>query len=218
MSFPHLDSITASSRVLKVLSDLHVEADAEGPYLNPASSLDKFVTLDTDKCALVYLLLRSTGARYVVEAGTSFGLSTIYLALAVGQNATVAGGSGKVIATEQEAHKAARAREHWARAGPEVEPWIELREGDLRETLKKDLPDQVDFLLLDIWTPMALPTLKLVHPHLKKGAIVVTDNVESAKDGYQELFEYIGQPQNGFKATSIPFSGGLGFYVYLGQE
>ncbi|KAJ6476278.1 S-adenosyl-L-methionine-dependent methyltransferase [Mycena sanguinolenta] len=218
MSFPHLDSISASSRVLKVLSDLHSEAAAEGPYLNPASSLDKFVALDTDKCALVYLLLRSIGARYVVEAGTSFGLSTIYLALAVGQNATAVGGSGKVIATENETHKAAKAREHWARAGTEVEPWIELREGDLRETLKKDLPDKVDFLLLDIWTPMALPTLKLVHPHLKKGAIVVTDNVEAAKDGYQELLEYIRQPQNGFKATSIPFSGGLGFYVHLGQE
>ncbi|KAJ7793016.1 S-adenosyl-L-methionine-dependent methyltransferase [Mycena olivaceomarginata] len=204
-SFPHLASINASPRVLKVLSDLHADADAEGPYLNPAASLDKFVALDTDKCALVYLLLRASGARYVVEAGTSFGLSTIYLALAV-------------IATEKEAAKAARARENWARAGPEVEQWIELREGDLRETLKTDLAEPVDFLLLDIWTPMALPTLKLVQPHLKKGAIVVADNVDAAKEGYRELVEYIGKPENGFKATSIPFSGGLGFYVYLGQE
>jgi predicted O-methyltransferase YrrM len=65
---------------------------------------------------------------------------------------------------------------------------------------------------------MALPTLKLVQPHLKKGAIVVADNVDAAKEGYRELVEYIGKPENGFKATSIPFSGGLGFYVYLGQE
>ncbi|KAJ7353679.1 S-adenosyl-L-methionine-dependent methyltransferase [Mycena albidolilacea] len=218
-SFPHLASINASPRVLKVLSDLHADAAAEGPYLNPAASLDKFVALDTDKCALVYLLLRASGARYVVEAGTSFGLSTIYLALAVGQNAA-AGGAGKVIATEKEAAKAAKARENWARAGPEVEQWIELREGDLRETLKTDLAEPVDFLLLDIWTPMALPTLKLVQPHLKKGAIVVADNVDEAnfKEGYRELVEYIGKPENGFKATSIPFSGGLGFYVYLGQE
>lgn len=149
VTLPHLNSINASPRVLKVLSDLHAEAAAEGPYLNPAASFDKFVALDTDKCALVYLLLRSSGARSVVEAGTSFGLSTIYLALAVGQNAGAASGSGKVIATEKEAAKAARAREHWAHAGPEVEPWIELREGDLRETLKTNLPEQVDFLLLD---------------------------------------------------------------------
>ncbi|KAK7029853.1 putative o-methyltransferase protein [Favolaschia claudopus] len=215
---PHLNSLVASPRVLKVLSELHAEATAEGPYLNPASSLDKFVALDTDKCAFVYLLLRSMGARNVVEAGTSFGLSTIYLALAVGQNASAAGASGKVIATELEAHKAARARAHWARAGPDVEPWIELREGDLRETLKTDLPESIDFLLLDIWTPLALPALKLIQSNLKKGAIVVADNVEAAKDGYRELVEYIETPENGFKATSITFSGGLGFYVYLGQE
>ncbi len=71
-------------------------------------------------------------------------MSTIYLALAVGQN-----GGGKVIATENESVKAARAKGHWRRAGAEVEQWIELREGDLRETLKVDLPQTVDALLLD---------------------------------------------------------------------
>jgi predicted O-methyltransferase YrrM len=146
-AFPHLTSLTASPRVLHVLADLHAAAAAEGPYRTPAASTDKFVALDTDKCAFVYLLLRATGARHVVEAGTSFGLSTIYLALAVHQNA--AGAEAKVIATENEPHKAARARENWAHAGAEVEPWIELREGDLRETLKINMPEQVDFLLLD---------------------------------------------------------------------
>jgi predicted O-methyltransferase YrrM len=65
---------------------------------------------------------------------------------------------------------------------------------------------------------MALPALKLVQPHLRKGAIVVTDNVEVEKEGYAELREYIEQPENGFKATCLPFAGGLGFYVYLGDE
>lgn len=148
-----LASIRASDRVLKLLRDLHTQALTEPPYKStdsqPASAaLDRFVALEPDKCALVYLLLRSIGARYVVEAGTSFGVSTIYLALAVGQNAVLVG-DGKVIATENEPTKAERARQHWKRAGSEVEKWIDLREGDLRETLKTDLPDQIDFLLLD---------------------------------------------------------------------
>jgi predicted O-methyltransferase YrrM len=120
---------------------------------------DKFVSLERDKCQFLYLLARSIGARNVVEAGTSFGVSTIYLALAVGQNVTSlrAKGSsagnitGKVIATEKEPSKAAKAREHWKEAGDEVEPWIELREGDLLETLKvtEGLPESIDLLLLD---------------------------------------------------------------------
>ena len=53
-----------------------------------------------------------------------------------------------VIATEHEATKAARARENWRLAGTTVEPWIELREGDILETLK-EVPAPVDFVLLD---------------------------------------------------------------------
>lgn len=112
--------------------------------------LDKFVSLEEDKCQLTYLLARSIGARNIVEAGTSFGVSTIYLALAVGQN-TGPGEAGKVIATEKEPTKAERARKHWKEAGDEVEPWIELRVGDLRETLKVEegMPEEIDMLLLD---------------------------------------------------------------------
>jgi predicted O-methyltransferase YrrM len=146
-----LASIAASSQTIELLRDLHKQALDEPPYVStdgPASTaLDKFVALDPDKCAYVYLLLRSMKARFVVEAGTSFGVSTIYLALAVSQNA----GSqpGKVIATENEPTKAFKARKYWSQAGDDVEKFIELREGDLRETLKTDLPEQVDFLLLD---------------------------------------------------------------------
>ena len=101
---------------------------------------DKFVALEEDKCQLMYLLARSTGARNIVEAGTSFGVSTIYLALAVGQNiaelrAKGQAVTGKVIGTEKEVTKAERARRHWGEAGEEVEPWIEARVGDLLETL-----------------------------------------------------------------------------------
>jgi len=118
---------------------------------------DKFVSLERDKCQFLYLLARSTGAKDIIEAGTSFGVSTMYLALAVGQNvrdareATGMPVTGKVIATEKEPTKAAGARNYWKQAGNEVEPWIELREGDLRETLTvaEGMPEQIDLLLLD---------------------------------------------------------------------
>ncbi|EXK33222.1 hypothetical protein FOXG_06063 [Fusarium oxysporum f. sp. lycopersici 4287] len=214
-----LASIAASSQTIELLRDLHKQALDEPPYVStdgPASSaLDKFVALDPDKCAYVYLLLRSMKARFVVEAGTSFGVSTIYLALAVSQNA----GSqpGKVIATENEPTKAFKARKYWSQAGDDIEKFIELREGDLRETLKTDLPEQVDFLLLDIWTPLALPTLKLVRPRMKPGATVVADNTEAAKAGYKDLMAYLEDTTNGFKLTTLPYSGGLLVAVYLGN-
>lgn len=217
-----LSSVEASPQVLQVLRDLHTRALSETPFVSTDGStseaLEKFVALDPDKCALVYLLLRSIGARFVVEAGTSFGLSTIYLSLAVGQNAALQGSNGKVIATENEPTKAAKAREHWKAAGNDIEKWIELREGDLRETLKTDLPEQVDFLLLDIWTPLALPTLKLVHPRLRIGGMVVADNTIAAAKGYKDLISYLEDPVNGFKMTTAPYSGGLLLAVHIGKK
>ncbi|EQB58495.1 O-methyltransferase [Colletotrichum gloeosporioides Cg-14] len=218
----HLASLQASPTTVDLLRDLHTQALIEPPYVStdnqPASvALDRFVALEPDKCALVYLLLRAVGARYVVEAGTSFGVSTIWLALAVGQNADLQNSDGVVIATENEPTKASRAREHWKRAGREVEKWIRLKEGDLRETLKTDVPEQIDFLLLDIWSALALPTLQVIKARLKPGALVVADNVVSSKDGYANLVAYLDDPRNKFKNTTAPYSGGLLIAVYIGN-
>ncbi|KAK7530708.1 O-methyltransferase [Phyllosticta citribraziliensis] len=226
-----LSSLNAPSHTLSTLRTLHSAALAEPPYNSgdgqPVSvALTRYVALDPEKCALVYLLLRASAARRVVEAGTSFGVSTIWLALAVGQNvqAAVAAGAqgeaalGKVIATENEPTKALRATENWKSAGrEEVERWIELREGDLRETLKSDLPEQVDFVLLDIWSPLALPALKLVQPRLKTGAMVVVDNVVVSAEEYRDLLAYLNDSGIGFRCTTAPYTGGLLIAVYMGQ-
>src|SRR4051812_1750358 len=66
---------------------------------------DKLVALEQDKAQFCYQLCRALGARIVVEAGTSYGISTLWLAAAVRDN-----GGGRVIATEHEPAKAAAAR------------------------------------------------------------------------------------------------------------
>ena len=110
---------------------------------------DKFIALDQDKCQFVYQLIRATNAKNVVEIGTSFGISTIYLALAVGSNLKASGGEGRVIATEKEGSKAAQAKKYWREAGEDlVSRHIDFRVGDLRETLKDGVPS-VDLVLLD---------------------------------------------------------------------
>ncbi|KAI0443250.1 O-methyltransferase [Xylaria telfairii] len=179
---------------------------------------DKMIALEQDKSLFVYHICRTLSATRIVEAGTSFGLSTIYLALAVGQNASKLAPeqrkAAKVIATENEPSKIALARQHWKDAGEEVEPWIELREGDLRQTLASDLPKEIDFVLFDIWTPMILPTLRVLEPNLKKGAVIVADHVTSAADGYRDFHEYIETHRDKYRSLVLPYFGGLGFIVY----
>ncbi|KAJ0116832.1 hypothetical protein J7T55_009983 [Diaporthe amygdali] len=175
---------------------------------------DKFVALDQDKSQFVYQLARMTGATSVVEAGTSYGVSTIYLALAVGQNvADGKAGPGKVIATEKEPEKIKLAKAHWMEVGQEIEPYIDLREGDLLQTLSKDLPE-VDLLLLDIWAPLALPTLKIVQPKLRPGAVVIVDNTISGEQRYKELLQHLRDPESGFSNLTVPYQNGLDVSVY----
>lgn len=172
---------------------------------------DKLVALDRNKAELCYQLCRANDARRIVEIGTSYGVSTLYLAAAVRDNVRAAGGNGVVIGTEYEPMKACAARAHFEAAG--LSRFIDLREGDLRETLKK-IDGPVDFLLVDIWIAMARPALELVAPHLRPGAIVVCDNTELYRSEYADYFAFLEDHANGFRTMTLPFDGGLELSVH----
>jgi predicted O-methyltransferase YrrM len=181
---------------------------------------DKLVALDRDKAEFCYHVCRALRARRVVEAGTSFGVSTLFLAAAVRDNLrreahdlAGSGPSGVVIGTEYEPEKARLARTHFAESG--LADLIDLREGDLRETLV-DVGGPVDFMLVDIWTSMARPALSLVAPHLREGAVVIADNTLQFREAYREYFEFIHDPRNGLRTMTLPFEGGLEFTVRAG--
>jgi predicted O-methyltransferase YrrM len=162
---------------------------------------DKLVALEPAKAEFCHLLCRSLRAKRVVEVGTSFGVSALYLADAVRAN-----GGGVVIGTEHEPAKAAAARANFAEAG--LADLIDLREGDLRETLKV-IGGPVDFVLVDIWVEMARPALELIHPHLRPGAIVVADNTTQVRHAYRHFLEFVEDPKNGLLGMTLPFDGGL---------
>ena len=163
---------------------------------------DKMVALDRDKAEFCYQLCRSLRATRVVEAGTSFGISTLYLAAAVRDNQVE---NGVVIGTEHEPAKVKLARENFDAAG--LSEFIELREGDLRQTLL-DVGGPVDFMLVDIWD-VALPALERVSSSLRPGAIVACDNTTVAADEYRDYFEFVNEPGNCFRTMTIPFQGGF---------
>jgi predicted O-methyltransferase YrrM len=134
----------------------------------------------------IYLLARSLNAQVIVEAGTSYGVSTIYLAAAVRDN-VAANGAGKhkpvVVGTEHESAKVQSAKTNLSAAlDSGVFDYVDVREGDLRQTLPGDLPNaSVNLVLLDIWTHMALPALKALHGKLAPGAVIIADNSKKAE-------------------------------------
>ena len=213
-------SVIQDPQLKSLLDGLHAKSDGQiaeferfqaGRATHPptedeikAFRSDKLVALDRDKAELCYQLCRAIDARRIVEIGTSFGVSTLYLAAALGDNIGASGGGGVVIGTEYEPIKASAARAHFAQAG--LSALIDLREGDLRETLR-GIKGSVDFLLVDIWIPMARPALELVTRHLRSGAIVICDNTARYRAEYADYFAFL--ESNGFRSTTLPFDGGL---------
>jgi predicted O-methyltransferase YrrM len=141
---------------------------------------------------LLYMLARSLGARAIVEFGTSFGISTLHLAAALQDN-----GGGRLITTEFEPSKAARARDNLVAAG--LTDLVEIREGDALQTLRTDLPETIDLVLLDGAKGLYPDVLSLLESRLRPGAFIVADNADDSPDYLVRM----RSPANGY--MSVPF-------------
>ena len=146
---------------------------------------------------LLYMLVRMQKPTTIVEFGTSFGISSIYLATALHDN-----GGGRLITTELEPTKIARARENLAEVG--LAHLVEFREGDAIETLKNDI-DRIDFLLLDGAKNLYLQLLRMLENHLTPNALVAADNAKysEAAGGY---LTYVRDWRNGYLSVNLPLA------------
>jgi predicted O-methyltransferase YrrM len=161
------------------------------------------LAVSRETAALLYMLARSTAARTIVEFGTSFGISTLHLAAALRDN-----GGGRLITSEFEPSKVAHARENFAAGG--LSDLIEIREGDALETLARDLPDQIDLLLLDGAKGLYPAVLGLVEDRLRPGAFILADNA----DWSPEYLARVRSPAHGYMST--PFAGDVELSMRLG--
>ncbi|MGH0030459.1 MAG: O-methyltransferase [Myxococcota bacterium] len=170
---------------------------------------DLYLPLEREQGGLLYVTARAVGARRIAEYGTSFGVSTLYLAAAVRDN-----GGGTVIGTEILPEKAEVARANFAEAG--VSELVDLRVGDARETLK-DCGGPLDLVLLDGWKDIELDVLRVLKPQLRPGALVFTDNISTFKADNRDQREYMADPRNGFRALVLPLKDGMEVAVYTGE-
>ncbi|HYL00373.1 MAG TPA: class I SAM-dependent methyltransferase [Steroidobacteraceae bacterium] len=117
---------------------------------------------------LLNLLAKEACARRILEVGSSFGYSTIWLAEAARAV------HGKVISLELRAAKTEYATAQLARAG--LAGFVEFRVGDALASLA-ELAGPFDLVLIDLWKDLYVPVFELLHPKLAPGALVVADNM-----------------------------------------
>ncbi|MER8882175.1 class I SAM-dependent methyltransferase [Mesorhizobium sp. M0816] len=151
---------------------------------------DLWLPVSRETGTLLYMLARGSGAQTIVEFGTSFGISTLHLAAALRDN-----GGGRLITSEFEPSKVARARRNLTAGG--LIDMVEIRQGDALQTLSVDLPESVDLLLLDGAKALYPEILSLVESRLRPGAFVIADNADLCP----EYLERVRSTGSGYMST-----------------
>ena len=161
--------------VRKVISEYEPRLAAETALMQSidASQMrarrDEFLLpIGPDTARVLHTLIKGAKSRSILELGTSYGYSTLWLADAARET------DGKVVSLELAADKALHARAALSRAG--VADRVDIRVGNALETLPR-LAGPFDFVLLDLWKDLYIACLDLIYPKLAPGAFVVADNM-----------------------------------------
>jgi predicted O-methyltransferase YrrM len=159
----------------------------------------KLLNLEPDTAEIVSILARASGAKRVLEIGTSNGYSTIWLAASVGPE------GGHVISIERSQEKQTMARDNLLKAG--LLGYVNLRLGDATQVVET-LSGPFDFVFFDADRASAPSQLALLLSRLAPRALILADNVLSHPDqiaGYLAMVKGLKQ----FQHVVIPVGKGL---------
>lgn len=148
----------------------------------------------------INILARSFKAPTIVEIGTSYGYSGIWLAEA----ARAAG--GRVITLELHDYKSAHARQQAEAAG--LAEYVDFRVGDAVELIGQ-IEGGIDFVLLDLWKDLYVPSLEAFYPKLNPSAVIVADNMITP--GGEDVARYaeVVRAKPGISSVLLPVGSGI---------
>ena len=136
-------------------------------HMQPTDFKDAYLSITKEQGKDLVQLIKKNNLKNIVEFGTSFGISTLFLAQGVLET------KGHIITTELLEAKAQKAIENFKKAG--ANELIEVRIGDALETLKNH-GKSIDFLLLDGWMDLYLPLFQMLEPNFHSDTIIYVDN------------------------------------------
>ena len=167
--------------------------------MQPLDFKDAYLSISKEQGHDLIKLITVNKLKNIVEFGTSFGISTLFLAQGVIET------GGHIITTELIESKAKKAIDNFERAG--VSNLIEVRIGDAIETLKNH-NTSIDLLLLDGWKNLYLPIFQMLESNFHSNTFIYVDNAEMAEaktfiNVMRQSSNYQIQPQFGGKVVLI---------------
>jgi predicted O-methyltransferase YrrM len=162
--------------------------------------LERFRNVEPPTAELLGVLIRATGARRILELGTSNGYSTIWLADAAQET------GGTVVSVDVDAGRTGLARRNLRDAG--LAEHAELRTEDAAETLAGSADAEWELVFLDAERPAYPGYLPDLVRTLAPGGLLAVDNVRSHEHELVEFTSLI-EAEPALTQTVVPVGAGL---------
>ena len=202
-------------KIEQYLNDLLPERESVVQEMEEYAEANNFPIVGPLVGRLCYQIVKSINAKRIFEMGSGFGYSTYWLARGLA-------GDGKIIFTEYSQENIKRAEDFLGKT--QVLDKVEIIHGDAIEALEnRDV--EFDLILNDIDKEYYPKSLKVILPRLRKGGILITDNliwngrvVEAEPDAQtRSIMEYTKMIYDSpdLWTTIIPLRDGVGISYKL---
>lgn len=154
--------------------EAEVELTREWPHEQVMARADELlIPVGRNTGRFLHDLAVGAGARRVLELGSSYGYSAIWLAAAARET------GGQLMSLDVAADKQAYARIRSERAG--LSDFVEFITGDACELIA-GFEGGFDLVLIDLWKELYIPCLEALRSKLAPNAFVVADNMLQPAD------------------------------------
>ena len=187
-------------RIIKVLNELEKQSALERSGSTEISHEESMLAITGDTGEFFSILLSSMNAKRILEVGTSVGYSTLWIAYSLYQNKENSRLSKRSITTiDNNQLKIKKAITNFSNAG--VSDIIEIIEGNAIDVLKQlsnnvnqnpnNQSQYFDFIFLDADKENLPEYFDLAISMVKKGGVIVTDNVLYPEEYRPSMAKYI---------------------------
>lgn len=166
-----------------VFADYEARAEAERGLLasGKAERDDVLLSVGPEAAGFLHALILGRRPKRILELGTSYGYSTLFLADAAKKV------GAQVVTMELADYKQAHARSQLERAG--LADVVDFQLGDAIALIAAD-PGPFDFVLLDIWKDLYLPCFEALYPKLSEEGVIAADNMISPSSARPNVRNY----------------------------
>jgi caffeoyl-CoA O-methyltransferase len=167
----------------------------------------KMLNVPPEHGRFLWTMAQTSGAKRVLEIGTSDGYSTLWLARGVRTN------GGKIVTLEIDKERHEQALANFKKAG--FDDMIDARLGDAMKLIPT-LEGEFDFIFIDAWKPDYIKYYEMTAPKLRPGGLMLAHNaIKSAKE-MSDFLDAVKKDPN--LVTSIVQIGDDGFSVSMRKK